>query len=326
MTDLKSRILHRVKDDLAVIESELHRQLTPYLDLVSEVAGHLLFSGGKRLRPLLHVLSARLCNYEGTYGVTFSVSLEYLHAATLLHDDLIDEASLRRGKPVAHAVYGNAVTVLTGDFLLARALSLAAGTGNIDVIKVVSGITEDMSQGEIHQLSRKGDISLTEEEYNEVIRRKTAVLFRACCQTGALMAGVDTERCRALAAYGLHLGLGFQMADDLIDYVSDTATLGKAVGADLREGKLTLPIIAALRNAPSADRGRMEGIIKSNGFSSEAFETLKALLIDYGGIQYTRDKAAEHIRTARDALAVFEPSETRSVLMDIADYALVRNA
>lgn len=326
MEDLKQRIIERVQDDLAVIEAELKRQMTPYLDLVSEVASHILFSGGKRLRPLLHVLCARLCGYKGDYDVTFSVSLEYLHAATLLHDDLVDGGTLRRGKPVAHAVYGNAVTVLTGDFLLARALTIAAGTGIIDVIKVVSGLTEDMSQGEIQQLSRKGDLSLSESEYDEVIRRKTAVLFRASCLTAALMAGADAEKTQALIRYGLNLGIGFQMADDLIDYTSDTATLGKAVGADLREGKLTLPVIAALNAAPPKDREQMELMIRQTDFSHEAFGAFKHLLERNGGIAYTRKRAAEHIQTAREALDVFAPSATRDILMDIAEYALLRNA
>lgn len=326
MTDLKARILERVQDDLSVIESELKQQMNSQLDLVSEVAGHILFSGGKRLRPLLHVLCARLCNYTGDYGVTFSISFEYLHAATLLHDDLIDDGTLRRGKPVAHSVYGNAITVLVGDFLLARALAIAAGTGIIDIIKVVSGLTEDMSQGEIHQLHRKGDLSLSEEEYNEVIRRKTAVLFRAACHTAALMAGADKEKTRAMISFGLNLGIGFQMADDLIDYVSDAATMGKAAGADLREGKLTLPVIAALRAAGPKDRKRMEAMIQNTDFSPDEFEALKILLERHGGIQYTQEKAKEHIRAAQKALSVFDSSDTRDVLMDIANYALLRNA
>jgi octaprenyl-diphosphate synthase len=326
MTDLKARILERVQGDLPVIEEELRRQMTPYLDLVAEVAGHILFSGGKRLRPLLHLLCGRLCGYAGDYGVTFSVSLEYLHAATLLHDDLIDGGTLRRGKPVAHSIYGNAVTVLVGDFLLARALAIAAGTGIIEVIRVMSGVTEDMSQGEIHQLHRKGDVDLTEAEYDEVIRRKTAVLFEAACHTAALMARADGEKTRALVDFGHHLGVGFQMADDLIDYVSDTVTMGKPAGADLREGKLTLPVIAALREADAGDRRRMEAILADTGFSDDDFEGLKVLLERNGGIRYTREKAARHIGAAKKALEVFPLSDTRRVLEDIADYALARKA
>ncbi len=326
MNDLKARILGLVEKDLTAIEAELEHHLNPHLDLVREVAGHILFSGGKRLRPLLLVLAARLCDYRGDYDKTFSISLEYLHAATLLHDDLIDEAELRRGKPVAHSIWGNATTILVGDFLLARALSIAAGTGNIEIIKVVSGITENMSQGEIHQLSRKGDLSLDETEYREVIWRKTAVLFEGACRSAGLLANADPDRIEALSAYGANLGIAFQMADDLIDYTSDTQVLGKKAGADLREGKLTLPVIAALEAADSHDRKRMAAIIANPDFSLEDFEALKGLLDQYGGLAYTRQKAREHVMLAKKALAEFTPSETTTILNDLADFTLQRRA
>jgi octaprenyl-diphosphate synthase len=326
MTDLKTRILALVADDLTAIEAELEHHLNPHLDLVREVAGHILFSGGKRLRPLLLVLAARMCDYRGSYDKTFSVSLEYLHAATLLHDDLIDEAELRRGRPVAHSIWGNATTILVGDFLLARALSIAAGTGNIDIIKVVSAITENMSQGEIHQLSRKGDLSLNEAEYREVIWRKTAVLFEGACRSAALLAGATGTCIEALSCYGANLGIAFQMADDLIDYTSDPRALGKKAGADLREGKLTLPVIAALDAAAGRDRARMGAIIANPQFTLDEFEELKGLLERYGGMEYTRNKAHEHVQIAKEALGHFKPSETTAILNDLADFTLQRRA
>ena len=326
MSDLKTRILGLVADDLAAIEAELELHLNPHLDLVRQVAGHILFSGGKRLRPLLLVLAARMCDYQGSYDKTFSISLEYLHAATLLHDDLIDEADLRRGRPVAHSIWGNATTILVGDFLLARALTIAAGTGKIEIIKVVSGITENMSQGEIHQLSRKGDLALNETEYREVIWRKTAVLFEGACRSAALLAGASEDRIEALSRYGANLGFAFQMADDLIDYISDTRDLGKKAGADLREGKLTLPVIAALEMANRQDRNRMAAIIANPQFTENEFNELKALLEQYGGLAYTREKAQEHVQLAKDALAHFKPSETTDILYDLADFTLQRRA
>jgi octaprenyl-diphosphate synthase len=326
MTDLKTRILGLVNKDLVDIEAELEHHLNPHLNLVRDVAGHILFSGGKRLRPLLLVLAARMCDYRGDYDKTFSISLEYLHAATLLHDDLIDDAELRRGQPVAHSIWGNATTILVGDFLLARALTIAAGTGNIEIIKVVAGITENMSQGEIHQLSRKGDLSLSETEYRDVIWRKTAVLFEGACRSAALLAGASPDRIEALSTYGANLGLAFQMADDLIDYTSDTKALGKKAGADLREGKLTLPVIAALQAAGSQDRERMSTIIRNPSFTIDDFEMLKQLLEQYGGLEYTRDKAREHVQIAKDALSQFQPSETTGILNDLADFTLQRRA
>ena len=254
MNDLKHRILAAVKNDLDSIEKALVDNLNPYLDLVSEVAGHILFSGGKRLRPLLMVLSARICGYNGDYEKTFSTALEYLHAATLLHDDVVDEAALRRGKPAAHSKWGASITILVGDYLLARALSISAATGRLRIVQILAGLTENMSQGEVHQLMRKGDINLTEAEYKEVIRRKTAMLFEAACRVSAILADATEEQETALSEYGYNLGIAFQMADDLFDYTLETSEFGKEVGADLREGKLTLPVIYALKQAQSGDR------------------------------------------------------------------------
>ena len=324
MNDLKQRILAAVEIDLADIEKALSDNLNPYLDLVSEVAGHILFSGGKRLRPLLMVLSARVCGYNGTYEKTFSTALEYLHTATLLHDDLVDDASLRRGKPVAHSAWGNSISVLVGDYLLARALSISAGTGSLRVIQILAELTESMSQGEVHQLMRKGDISLTEEEYLEVIRRKTAVLFEAACRVSAIIADAPQKEETALAEYGYNLGIAFQMADDLFDYTLQTSELGKEVGADLREGKLTLPVIHALKRAQSADRDLMVKIIQDPNFSVNDFRTLIDLLKNYGGLAYTEKSAATYIDTAKNALSIFEPSQTKETMIDIANYALAR--
>lgn len=324
MNDLKQRILAENKNDLAEIETQLSENLKPYLDLVSEVAHHILFAGGKRLRPLLLVLSARICGYTDKYAKTVSSALEYLHAATLLHDDIIDDAVLRRGQTVAHSVYGNAVTVLVGDFLLARALAICADSGKIKVIHIISELTENMSTGEVHQLMRKGDITLTEDEYLEVIRRKTAVLFQAACTVSAVIAEASAEKEQALSDYGYNLGLAFQMVDDLFDYTMDSAALGKEVGADLREGKLTLPIIQALKEADPADRDQMVKIIQNEDFTVDEFKTLVALLQRNNGIDYTVKTATAYLEKAKKALSVFEPSKPRDSLFDIADYALAR--
>jgi len=324
MNDIKHRILSLVKDDLSEIEVALEQNLNPHFDLVSQVAGHLLFSGGKRLRPLLMVLSARLCGYDGNYEKTFSTIFEYLHAATLLHDDLVDEATLRRGKPVAHSIWGNAITVLVGDFLLARSLSIAAETKRPDVIKVVAEITENMSQGEIHQLMKKGCIDLTETEYMEIIERKTAVLFQGTCRVGALISGVSKEKEDALAGYGFNIGIAFQMVDDLLDYSQNTPALGKKVGADLKEGKLTLPVIYSLKSAAATDRIRMEKIIKNKDFSMEDFETLIAIMKKYGGQAYTQKVAQKYVENAKNALEIFKNSTTKEILLTIADYTLAR--
>ena len=324
MNELKQKIYSKIKADLADIEKELSENLNPFLDLVSKTASHILFSGGKRLRPVLTVLSARLCGYSDHFAKKISTVFEYLHAATLLHDDLVDGATVRRGSPVAHSIWGNSTAVLVGDFLLARALSIASETGRPKVIKIISQITENMSQGEIHQLMRKGNIDLSESEYMEIITRKTAVLIQGSCRVGAILAKASEKDEKALSDYGFNLGLAFQMADDLLDYTADPVSLGKEIGADLKEGKLTLPVIRALGVANSKDQSQMKAIIQNEQFSAEEFRILVDMLKQYDGIQYTRKLAVERIDAAKAALSVFEPTEIRSLLNDIADYALER--
>ena len=327
MTDsLKKKILTLAQNDIEAIETALKENLTPHLPLVKEIAGHILFAGGKRLRPLLMVLCCKLCGYTGTYDKTFSTIFEYLHAATLLHDDLIDEADMRRGRTVAHKIWDNATVVLTGDFLLARSLSIAADSNKPEVIQVVAQITEEMSQGEIQQLQRKGMLDLSEAEYMEIIRRKTAVLFQGACRISALISEASKQQTNALADYGLHLGMAFQMADDLLDYTQDSKSLGKLVGADLKEGKLTLPVIHSLSQAVGQDREKIEAIIQNPEFSETDFRALINYLNIYGGLSYTQEKAQDHANRAKLALNHFEASETRRLLTHIADYALHRKA
>jgi octaprenyl-diphosphate synthase len=326
VSDLKQKILRAVAADLETIETALTENLKPHLDLVREVAGHILFSGGKRLRPLLMVLSARACGYTGDYDKTFSTALEYLHAATLLHDDLVDGASLRRGKPAAHTRWGNSIAVLVGDFLLARALSVSAATGSLTIVRILAELTEQMSQGEVHQLMRKGDIRLAEDEYLEVIRRKTAVLFEAACRVSAVLADAPPEKESALARYGLNLGMAFQIADDLFDYTLETPQLGKEVGADLREGKMTLPVIHALRQMQGAEKEWMLSVIQDPLFSTDDFHKLVGQLGSCGAVRYTEQAAETYISRAKRALSAFPPSATQETLMHIADYALHRRA
>jgi octaprenyl-diphosphate synthase len=340
--------LESVREDLVEIEVALTDNLKPYLPLVSHVAKYIMFSGGKRIRPLLMVLSARLCGYKGNYDKTLSVVFEYLHAATLLHDDLVDGADIRRGNPVAHSIWGNPATVLVGDFLLARSMAIATRTNSLPIIHILAHITAQMSEGEIHQLLHCGDLAVDETDYMDVITRKTAYLMQAACQVGALLAEGPGEQVRAMADYGYHLGIAFQMADDLLDYTADTRMLGKAIGADLREGKLTLPVIHALDRATTEDRRRVEAIIRDmvakgiegpreevplspNGgllrdvdAKDADFETVLGLIEKYGGIAYTRDRAREHIEQAKKCLDVFSASTPRSLLEELADYVLVR--
>ncbi|MFO7964980.1 MAG: polyprenyl synthetase family protein [Desulfobacterales bacterium] len=327
MSDLKTMLLEWVRPDLEQIEASLRRHLVTNFDLVSKVASHLLFSGGKRLRPLLLIMSARICGYRGGVDVDLATAFEYLHTATLLHDDLVDGAGYRRGRPVAHQLWDNPTAVLVGDYLFARASSIAAATEHLDAIKVLAEVTQEMSQGELFQLTKKGNIDLTEDEYLEVIRRKTAVLFQGACRIGASLHDAGNERKSALDAYGLHLGLAFQMADDMLDYLQqDIETLGKAAGADLREGKVTLPVIHTLRQAAPSDKAAIKSILAQPDFTTKDFKRIMRLMETYGGMAYTRKKAEEHSETAKDALCVFPQSKTREIMTALADYALIRKA
>lgn len=324
MTGLKERILADVGQDLAAIEKALGENLKPYLPFVSHVAEYIMFSGGKRIRPLLMVLSARLCGYQGGYDKTLSVVFEYLHAATLLHDDVVDSAEVRRGNPVAHSIWGTPGTVLVGDFLLARAIAIAAQTDQIAILDILARTTAQMSEGEIHQLLHRGDLALDERQYMEVIRRKTACLIQAACQVGALLAEAPNDHVQALAEYGYHLGVAFQLVDDMLDYMADSKVLGKATGADLREGKLTLPLICALNRATEEDRNHMERVISDGGRAQEEFDTILDLINKYGGMTHTTERAREHIDQAKTYLDIFEASKTRAILKDLADYVLAR--
>jgi len=324
MKGLKEQILGSVRQDLEDIEVALTENLQPHLPLVSQVAKYIMFGGGKRIRPLLTVLSARLCGYKGDYDKTLSVVFEYLHAATLLHDDVVDDADVRRGNPVAHSIWGTPATVLVGDFLLARSIAIAAETDSVPIVDVLAHTTAQMSEGEIHQLLHRGDLAINETDYMEVIGRKTAVLIQSACRVGALLAGAPTEQVESLSEYGYSLGISFQMADDLLDYTADTAVLGKPIGTDLKEGKLTLPIICALQRATQEDRSRMEIIVRDTDVTEKDFKTVVELIMQYGGIEYTRERAQEHIDQAKKSLNIFEPSQTRTLLEQLADYVLVR--
>ena len=338
-SDLKARIIQQVGPDLEMVEKALEENLAPNLELVREIASHLLFSGGKRLRPLLAIHAARMCGHRDGFEVLFSTIFEYLHAATLLHDDVVDGAEVRRGKAAAHTRWGAPKVVLTGDFLLARALDIAARTESPRVISVIANITREMSQGEIDQMAQKGRLDLSEREYMEIIRRKTAVLIQGACRTGAIVAGASEATENALDEFGYHLGMAFQMADDLLDYTATVAELGKNPGADLREGKLTLPLIYGLTRADAKDRAWMEALIRDplirdplirdplirdSEFDTDQFEKLRQTLETLDGITYTREKAKFHVKTAKERLGGFPESQSKSLLNMIADYSIQR--
>lgn len=323
-SDIKARIIKQMAPDLAQVEKALEENLSPNLDLVRKIASHLLFSGGKRLRPLLMIHSARMCGYDTGFEILFSIIFEYLHAATLLHDDVVDEADMRRGKRAAHTKWAAPQVVLTGDFLLARALAIAAKTREPRVISVIADITQAMSQGEIDQLEKKGQTDLSEGQYLEIIERKTAVLIQGACRSGAIISKASRKKEEGLASYGYHLGMAFQMADDLLDYTATALELGKNPGADMREGKLTLPLIHSLAKASDTDREWMHKVIADPVFDQNRFEDLREKLLTLGGIAYTQTLAKDHVAKAKASLGIFEDSNSKDLLHLIADYSIER--
>jgi octaprenyl-diphosphate synthase len=325
MENLKEKIVDAISSDLEEIEKAIARNLTPHLELVKIISEHILFSGGKRLRPVLMLESARICGKNTPDLYDYSIIFEYLHSATLLHDDLIDEAEMRRGKTAAHNIYGAAAAVLTGDFLLARSLNISSSLRDPEIVNEVSRITEEMSQGEIHQLVIKGSPSITKEDYFNIIKRKTAVLIEGACRTGARIAKADENKVKKLGEYGYHLGMAFQMADDLLDYLSDEKSLGKIPGADLREGKLTLPLIHAMSECSETEKKFIENEIeKGLSFKEPDFESVLSLVEQYGGLAYTEKVAQKHVENAKNILAAFPDSREKEILSMLADYSVSR--
>lgn len=311
--------------ELADIERALSENLAAQLPLVRDVAGHILFSGGKRVRPLLMVLCSRMCGRDDPEVFRLSAVFEYLHAATLLHDDVVDAATTRRGRPAAYLEFGGAVTVLTGDFLLARTCSIATETQMLPVIQAITDVTGVMSEGEIAQLGNRGNPELGEEQYMGVILAKTAALMSAACKVGALFAHAGEERVEALTDYGRLFGLAFQVVDDLLDYEADPKKSGKNLGADLREGKMTLPLIYTMAAADRETRERLSSIIRAGETGPEDFSLALAAMERLGGLSAARQKAEDLVAEAKSRLSLFAPGPERQVLEGLADFVVSRD-
>ena len=322
--DVKERLLSRIRPDLERIEAELERLLSTSVPLISVVGRYIIGSGGKRLRPLLMVLAARLCGYRGNDDASLSVAFEFIHAATLLHDDVVDHAEFRRNRPAANTLWGNPAVVLVGDFLYSKAIQMTAEYNNTRILQVFSDATTRMSEGEVLQLVHADDLEIGETEYLDVITRKTAVLISAACHVGAIFGGGNEERQNALRAYGHNLGIAFQLIDDTLDYTGDARELGKPVGNDIQEGKATLPLIFALQNAKPKEQARLREIFNAEKIEPPDFKELRDLVVRTGGIDYTQHQAMVHVAKAKTALQIFSPCPTREILSDISDFVIVR--
>ena len=321
---LKERIYAQVGPDIVRIEEEINRLLESNIPLIPVVGRYIMGSGGKRLRPLLMVLSSRLCGYNGNDDALLAVVFEFVHAATLLHDDVVDHAELRRNRPSANTVWGNPAVVLIGDFLYSKSIQIAVGYRDIRILEVLLEATTKMSEGEVLQLINSDNLEINEGEYLEVITRKTAVLISAACWTGAIFGGGGLAEERALKAYGHNLGIAFQLIDDTLDFTGESEELGKPVGNDLQEGKATLPLIYALQNAKTAERLRLRQIFTSEHIQAKELSEIKSLVVHSGGIEYTNNKACAHSIRAKEALRIFPHGPVKEILQDIADYVICR--
>ncbi len=314
--------LKELEKEIAAINNALVANLQTHVPLIAEVGRHILLSGGKRIRPLLFLLSARMCGCQGNDLADFSTIFEYLHAATLLHDDVVDAASVRRGQSTANTIWGNQAVILVGDFLLSKALSLAVTTNRLKVLQVLAYATTRMAEGEIMQLLHTGNLKLSEAEYFEVIDRKTAILMSAACQIGAVLGGVPPAQEEALAEMGLNLGMTFQVVDDILDFIGDEKELGKQVCADLREGRITLPLIHALARADDPDRQRLKDIAQN--LTPEMTQELRQLLDRYSSLDYARSIARRYTLKAQENLAPFPASPEKNYFWAITEELLDR--
>ena len=318
-------VLNLLNDDLRRVEAQFREDLASRVPLIRKVGEYVLASGGKRIRPMLVLLSARLAGYQGDAHIGLASVVEFIHTATLLHDDVVDGAVLRRGQDSANAVWGNEASVLVGDFLFAKSFSIMVRGGSLPVLQALSDATTMMAEGEVLQLVSTCDLDLAEERYIEVVRNKTAVLLAAACRCGAILGAVPAEQEEALAAYGMDLGIAFQFMDDALDYVADQAEFGKARGHDLLEGKVTLPLIHALRCCTGEERRRAEEIVTGEELPQEDLDTVIGLIEKYDGIAYTRRRAGELVESAKAHLRIFPEGEVRQALCELADYVVRRS-
>lgn len=319
------RLFEPIRADLERVEQEFVRHLQSQVGVIPRVGEYIQASGGKRVRPAVLLMAARLCGYSGDRAVLHASVLEYIHTATLIHDDIIDNADVRRGRRAVHSEWGNDITVLVGDFLYIKAMSLALTQDSLDIIRILCDVTLRMIEGELYQLTKNGDIDISEDEHFEIIRRKTAYLFSGSAQIGGLLGTATPEQAAALRQYGFNLGVAFQLMDDLLDFTGDADTLGKPVGGDLREGKLTLPVIRLLQGGHDGARRLVAAIVGERTATGEQWAELCRLLDEHDAIAFAADRAIEYAEAARDCLATFAPGPERDALAGLAEYVLTRD-
>jgi len=308
--------------DMAAVNTLIRQQLASDVVLINQIGEHIIGAGGKRLRPMLVLLAAKALGYQGHEHVNLAAIIEFIHTATLLHDDVVDESDLRRGRKTANALWGNAASVLVGDFLYSRSFQMMVGLHRMAVMQVLADTTNAIAEGEVLQLLHVNNPDVDEAAYQRVIERKTAILFAAATRLGALLAGANTATQEAMADYGMHLGLAFQIADDVLDYTADAQALGKNLGDDLAEGKATLPVIHAIAHADAGSRARLRTIIEQGDV--DALPELLLAIEQSGSIAYSLGRASDYARAAEQALSGLPETQALAALRGLARYAVKR--
>lgn len=314
-----------VSDQLTKLDGFMKDYLHSKIPLVTEVSEYIIENGGKRLRPILCLLASQLVGYRGPQAVPCAAGIEFIHTASLLHDDVIDNAHLRRGKPSANAKWGNHISVLVGDFFYCRSSDVFTRTGQIEIVQLVTDTITKTTEGEVFETVESNDMGISEENYLKIITDKTSVLFATACEVGALLGQVSEEFRVALRDYGTDIGIAFQLADDYLDYLSDEDHLGKARGKDLKEGKLTLPLIAALRRAEEGEVRLIREALLSERLDEMRLKETLGILEKYDSLSYTQNLAREHAQKAKANLAIFKPSIEKESLLALADYIVDRD-
>ncbi|PSK86619.1 octaprenyl-diphosphate synthase [Limimaricola soesokkakensis] len=318
------RLSEALSDDMRAVNAMIReRMASEHAPRIPEVTAHLVEAGGKRLRPMLTLAAARLCGYDGPHHVHLAATVEFIHTATLLHDDVVDDSKQRRGRPTANLLWDNTSSVLVGDYLFARSFQLMVETGSLRVLDILANASATIAEGEVLQLTASRNLDTTEDTYLRVVRGKTAALFSAATEVGGIIAGASESRVAALRAYGDALGIAFQIVDDLLDY-GGTAAIGKSVGDDFREGKLTLPVIRAVAQADETERAFWTRCIGRGRIDEGDLAQAQALLTKHGTLESTRQTALDWAGRARRSLRDLPDHELREMLEDLADYVVER--
>ncbi|MFN4311920.1 MAG: polyprenyl synthetase family protein [Ferrovibrio sp.] len=314
-----------VANDMDAVNREIIARMASDVSLIPELASHLIAAGGKRIRPLLTLGAARLCGYGSDKHVLLAACVEFIHTATLLHDDVVDESDRRRGNATANVLWGNQPSVLVGDFLFTRAFQLMVETGSLEVLRILAGASSEIAEGEVLQLVIANDMTSGEAEYLKVIKAKTAALFAAACRVGAVIADRPLAEAQALDDFGHNLGIAFQLVDDALDYASDGATLGKNTGDDFREGKITLPVLLAFAKGNEAEKDFWRRVIERPEEQAEAdWQQALAYMERHGAIQETLARARHYGQKAHQALGLFAPGAVRDAMAEAVDFAIER--